>query len=848
MIPVLGGCAGAIAAGPEGGVAGAAIGHAVEKAISFFGGRIVQRWCQWFQGQPAEGRQAAVAELAAMSPAEARKEAGAAFERLAPQARPEDVDFALAYLSAIPNSIDRALVPDPATGIRSLPATLSFDDPNQLLQVLPTDVPPYAVPSELPNTHYLLEEMVGSGGFGAVYRATTRSLQHLPLAIKFCLDPNLQPALHRERSNLERLMKASVEDWSARIVRLYGYDLEHNTPYLVYEFVSGGDLTHHLAVRRQRKGADLNSDEVLDLILQVTQGLTFAHRHGLVHRDLKPANVLVDGETLKLADFGLGGVSAARAAQVSRIGSTTMDYLTVSERASLFRGAGTPLYMSPEQRRGAPADPRQDLYSLGVMWFQLLAGDVTRELHAGWAKELSVKYQVPAAHLEVIGRCVGWVEERPRDAGELLPMLQALKSPPPPPVAVPALTAAASGTPSGELRLSVLHALVRQLQEGQKEAARLASFGKPIALASLLGISMFLIAVFSSGGEPLAIVLLFVAAAIAGVVFMGNRKLRREADSRVEVTLHTLERDFPDMVQQWGGATMLRSPTMLSGVLGHLSASRSSALSHAGPSSALRVPDERKQDLVDKLRELEKAQRREAWFGQRRALPWWLALLLSALLFGAPGGVAAGLLFQHERQPGSLYSEHFDTRGNYLSTAQSQLEERHVSVTAALIGITVGLPLTLVGTVLLSVWRWHRLPLFGGLGLGALLGAGAGMGSGILYFEYFHPSHEFGSTFFDYHGSNISHVDFQLEERRAEVRAWCTGIGTGIGLGLLVTTVTVWRWGRAQARARHAVEQTFGELAASFPQVVTIAGWNEVGTQPDARTVQEALRRLEASA
>src|SRR5262249_31274481 len=161
----------------------------------------------------------------------------------------------------------------------------------------------------------------------------------------------------------------------------------------------GGDLTHHLDVLRQRKGRDLNADEVLDLMLQVVEGLAFAHRHGLVHRDLKPANVLVDGDKLKLADFGLGGVSAVRAAQVSRIGSTTLDFRTIAERASLFRGAGTPLYMSPEQRRGAPPDPRQDLYSLGVMWFQLLAGDVTRELHPGWAKELAVKHGVPQSHL-----------------------------------------------------------------------------------------------------------------------------------------------------------------------------------------------------------------------------------------------------------------------------------------------------------------------------------------------------------------------------------------------------------------------------------------------------------------
>src|SRR5207248_6399488 len=129
--------------------------------------------------------------------------------------------------------------------------------------------------------------------------------------------------------------------------------------------------------------------------------LAFAHGQGLVHRDLKPANVLMDGATLKLADFGLGGVSASRPS--SQTGTLT----TLAEQVSLFRGAGTPLYMSPEQRRGAPADPRHDLYSLGVIWYQLLVGDMRRELHPAWAKELTGRFGVPTEQVALIERCVG---------------------------------------------------------------------------------------------------------------------------------------------------------------------------------------------------------------------------------------------------------------------------------------------------------------------------------------------------------------------------------------------------------------------------------------------------------
>src|SRR5262249_24622320 len=189
------------------------------------------------------------------------------------------------------------------------------------------------------------------------------------------------------------------------------------TPYLVYEHVPGGDLVRHLAGLRREAGQGPGPDEVLRLIVQVAKGLAFAPRHGLGHRDGKPANVPGDGATLKPAGLGLGGVTAARAAQVSRIGATTVDLLSVAEQASLFRGAGTPLYMAPEQRRGEAPDPRHDLYSLGVMWYQLLVGDVTRELHPGRAKERSIRYQVPAEHIKIIEACVGWIAAPPSHAG-----------------------------------------------------------------------------------------------------------------------------------------------------------------------------------------------------------------------------------------------------------------------------------------------------------------------------------------------------------------------------------------------------------------------------------------------
>ena len=184
VIPVLGGCAGALAGGPVGGIAGVAVGHAVEKAINLFGRGIVGRWQAWFARNP-EAAQAAVAELVSLSPADAHKEARKLILELAPDATIVDLDLAVEFLSAIPKSVDRALVPNPTGEGRSLPATVALDDPRSLLQLLPQDVPPYPSSTNLPGTPYRLVELLGAGGFGAVYRAVSPTLQHLPLAIKF---------------------------------------------------------------------------------------------------------------------------------------------------------------------------------------------------------------------------------------------------------------------------------------------------------------------------------------------------------------------------------------------------------------------------------------------------------------------------------------------------------------------------------------------------------------------------------------------------------------------------------------------------------------------------------------
>ncbi len=420
--PVIGGCAGALVAGPAGLVVGAVVGKGVEKAINYFGPRIIDGWWAWMAPRGVAEQINAIEQTGALTEAEARKLAAAAVVRVAPNASRADKAAAIDYLAAIPAAVRQSMVPD-RSGRLSCPPQLVSARAEGLMQLLPKDVPPFAVPSDLPNTPYRLETLLGTGGFGAVYKATIRSEQLQPRAIKFCLDPAMVATLHRERDLLVRLQNAGSGAWNDHIVRLYGFDLDYPKPYLVYEFVPGGDLATLLADRRSRNGRGLPADEALKVVGQISQGLAFAHNQGLVHRDLKPANVLVQGARIKLADFGIGAVSSAHALQRSQIGSSAVNRLSSADKSDLFRGSGTLLYMCREQRRGDAPDPKHDIYSLGVMWYQLLVGDVTQELHSAWARELELRYGVPREHLDLINRCVGLMEERPAHARALLELV-----------------------------------------------------------------------------------------------------------------------------------------------------------------------------------------------------------------------------------------------------------------------------------------------------------------------------------------------------------------------------------------------------------------------------------------
>src|SRR5262249_20775722 len=141
-------------------------------------------------------------------------------------------------------------------------------------------------------------------------------------------------------------------------------------------------------------------EQATRVIKQLAEGVAFAHEQDppIVHRDLKPANILVqhrdNGDlTVRITDFGIGAVAAHRAIAQTAGGATHGRMMTDS-----LRGTFTLLYASPQQMRGEAPDPRDDVYALGVIWYQLLTGDLATGCPGGmrWAKRLEEQGLAPA--------------------------------------------------------------------------------------------------------------------------------------------------------------------------------------------------------------------------------------------------------------------------------------------------------------------------------------------------------------------------------------------------------------------------------------------------------------------
>ena len=201
---------------------------------------------------------------------------------------------------------------------------------------------------------YEILAALGAGGMGEVYRARDMRLKR-EVAVKVLPQEFVTDPARRQRFEFEARTVATLNH--PNIIAIYDLGMEDSTPFIVTELIDGEPLRAGVFALRKS----------LDCAVQIANGLSAAHDAGVVHRDLKPENILLtrDGH-IKILDFGLARMSASRTAAVAA------ETLTIHTEPGVVMG--TVGYMSPEQVRGKEADHRSDIFSFGVILYELLSG------------------------------------------------------------------------------------------------------------------------------------------------------------------------------------------------------------------------------------------------------------------------------------------------------------------------------------------------------------------------------------------------------------------------------------------------------------------------------------------
>jgi serine/threonine-protein kinase len=196
---------------------------------------------------------------------------------------------------------------------------------------------------------YEIQGEIARGGMGIVYKAVHKSLNRTValkvLHAQYTGDASFVKRFQREARAMARLDHENV-------IRVYDVSEEQSAQYIVMEYFPGKDLKQVILER-----GPLSIEQALSIALQMAEALAYAHAQGIVHRDIKPSNVMVDNRgKVKLADFGIAAAT---------------DEISVTATGQII---GTPEYMSPEQARGEAMDGRSDLYSLGIVLYEMLTG------------------------------------------------------------------------------------------------------------------------------------------------------------------------------------------------------------------------------------------------------------------------------------------------------------------------------------------------------------------------------------------------------------------------------------------------------------------------------------------
>jgi serine/threonine protein kinase/DNA-binding winged helix-turn-helix (wHTH) protein/Flp pilus assembly protein TadD len=229
-----------------------------------------------------------------------------------------------------------------------------------------------------------LVERLGTGGHGEAWRARhdKTNEQHV---FKFALEEAALVALKREIT-LFRVINDTLGE-NAKVVKLLDWNLEQIPYFVEAEYIAGGSLVDWVAVRGGVTGIPVS--DRLEIVAKIAEALAAVHSVGVLHKDLKPSNVLVNplaGNEIEilLADFGSGGVLDGN--RLEELGITRLGFTkTVS---SIDSSSATPLYLAPEILAGQPFTVKSDIYALGIILYQILAGDFHKVMSPGWERDI----------------------------------------------------------------------------------------------------------------------------------------------------------------------------------------------------------------------------------------------------------------------------------------------------------------------------------------------------------------------------------------------------------------------------------------------------------------------------